>query len=220
MRIIVVGGGRVVYFLSRSFLSKGHSVTVVNRDGEECQQLARRMNATVIHGDGSMPQVLDEAGADDADVVLAITPRDEDNLVICQIADRRFGVPRTVAVVSDPDNEVVFPQLGVRNVVSITRILSTLIEEQAGVDAVTSLLALGEGRVNITELELSRDCPVLNRPLAEIPLPENALIGCILRDNEVVVPRGATSLSPGDRVVLITVPATHGKAVKLLTGEA
>jgi len=220
VKIIVVGGGRVVYFLSRSFLSKGHTVTIVNRDAEECQQFARRMNATVIHGDGSFPRILDDAGADDADVVLAITPRDEDNLIICQIAERRFGVLRTVAVVSNPDNEEVFPQLGVKNVVSITRILSTLIEEQAGVDAVTSLLALGQGRVNITELELTRECPVLNRPLAEIPLPENALIGCILRENEVVVPHGATALSPGDRVVLITVPATHGKTVKMLTGEA
>ena len=219
MNIIVVGGGRVVYFLSRSFLSKGHSVTVVNRDAEECQWLARRLKATVIHGDGSFPRILDDAGVDEADAVLAMTPRDEDNLIICQIADRRFGVPRTVAVVSDPDNERVFPQLGVKNVVSITRILSTLIEEQAGVEEITNLLALGEGRVNITEMELTGECPVLGRPLSEVPLPNNALIGSVLRGNEVIVPHGGTTLAAGDRVVLITVPETHGKAVKTLTGE-
>ena len=159
MKIVVVGGGRIVYFLSRSFLSKGHTVSIVNHDAEECRWLARQLNATVIHGDGSFPRILDDAGIDDADAVLAITPRDEDNLIICQIAEKRFGVPRTVAVVSDPDNEEVFPQLGVKNVVSITRILSTLIEEQTGVEEITSLLALGEGRVNITELEITGELP-------------------------------------------------------------
>jgi len=210
----------VVYFLSRSFLSKGHTVVIVNRDAEECHWFARRLKATVIHGDGSYPRILDDAGADDADAVLAMTPRDEDNLIISQIAERRFGVARTVAVVSDPDNEEVFPKLGVKNVVSITRILSTLIEEQTGVEEITSLLALGEGRVTITELELTPECPVLGRPLAEIPLPRNALIGAVVRGKEVIVPHGATTLTPGDRVVLITVPQTHGQAVKALTGEA
>ncbi|MEX1229629.1 MAG: NAD-binding protein [Planctomycetaceae bacterium] len=220
MKIIVVGGGRVVYFLSRSFTSKGHSVTIVSRDAEECQWFARRLKATIILGDGSFPRILDDAGADNADLVLAITPRDEDNLIICQIAERRFGVPRTVAVVSDPDNETVFPKLGVKNVVSITRILSTLIEEQAGVEELTNLLALAEGRVNIAELELTKECPVLGLPLAEITLPESALIACVLRGKDVIVPHGATTLSVGDRVVLVTVPETHGKAVRMLTGEA
>jgi len=220
MKIVVVGGGRVVYFLSRSFVSKGHSVSIVNRDAEECQWLARRLRATVIHGEGSFPRILADAGVDDADAVLAITPRDEDNLIICQIAEKRFGVPRTVAVVSDPDNEEVFPRLGVKNVVSITRILSVLIEEQTGVEEITNLLSLGHGRVNVTELELTPECPVLERPLAEIPLPQNALIGAILRGVEVIVPHGATRLAASDRVILITVPETHGKAVKTLTGEA
>lgn len=220
MKIIVVGGGRVVYFLTRSFLSKGHRVWIVNNDAEECRWFARGLNATVIFGDGSLPRILADAGVDDADAVLAITPRDEVNLIICQIAEMRFGVPRTVAVVSDPDNEEVFPKLGVRNVVSITRILAALIEEQTRVDEVMNLLALGEGRINITELELTEECPVLGLPLAEVPLPSNALIGSVLRGSEVIVPHGSSSLAAGDRVVLITVPETHGKAIKILTGEA
>lgn len=219
MRIVVVGGGRIVYFLSRSFLSKGHTVAVVNNDREECRWLARQLKATVIYGDGSFPRILDEAGADEADAVLAITPRDEDNLIICQIAEKRFGVLRTLAVVSDPDNEAVFPQLGVKNVISITRIVSMLIEERTAIEEVTNLFSLAEGRVNVTEIELTSDCPVLNQPLAKIALPEDALIGCVLRGKEVLVPRGATTLAAGDRVVLITVPETHGAAVKLMTGE-
>ena len=219
MNVLVVGGGRLAYYLSRNLLSKGHSVSIVNRDPVECRWLARRLRATVIHGDGSFPRILDEAGAHDADAVLAATPSDEDNLIICQVAERRFSVPRTLAVVSDPDNEQVFPQLGISNVVSITRIVSGLIEEQTGVEEITNLIAVGQGRVNITELTLAEDCPVLDRPLAEIPLPADSLVGCILRDEEAIVPHGGTTLAAGDRVVLITVPATHGIAVKVLTGE-
>jgi trk system potassium uptake protein TrkA len=220
VKILVVGGGPIAYFLVRNFLAMGHSVTIVNRDPAECRTLARRLKAAVIQGDGSFPQVLDEAGAHEADVVLAITPSDDDNLVICQVAQRQFKVPRTVAVVNDPDNEEVFPQLGVRNVVSITRIVSTLIEERTGVEEITNVMSLGEGRVHVTELEIAEDAPVLGRPLAEIPLPEDALIGCILRATQVIVPHGATMLKSGDRVILITVPQTHDEAVNTLTGEA
>lgn len=219
MRILIVGAGRALYFLAKSFLSKGHTVSVVSRDAEECRWLARRLKATIIHGDGSSPSILADAGADESDAVLAATPRDEDNLIICQIAERRFGVPRTVAVVSDPDNEEIFPQLGVKKVVSVTRILSSLIEEHTHVGEITNLVAFGDGRVNVTELQLTKESPAIGCPLAQISLPSNALIGSILRGGDVIVPHGGTTLAAGDRVVLITVPESHGKAVKALTGE-
>jgi len=219
MKIIIVGGGRMVYFLSRGFLSKGYHVCIVNHDAAECRWLARRVKAAVIHGDGSLPRVLEEAGADDADALLAVTPRDEDNLVICQIADKKFRVPNTLAVVSDPDNERVFQQLGVTNVVSMTRIVAALIEERTGVEEIVNLISLGEGLVNVTELSLDEACPVLGQPLVDVPLPRDALIGCILRGGGVIVPHGNTSLAAGDRVVLISVPQSHGAAVKTLTGE-
>ena len=220
MKIIVVGGGKVAYFLARSFLSKGHSVVLVNREATECRQLARHLKATIIQGDGSYPKILDDAGAHEADAVLAITPSDEDNLIICQIAERRFQVPTTLAVVSDPDNEAVFPQLGVKNVVSITRILTAMIEERTEVEEISNLVALAGGKVNVTELELTDDCPVLGQPLSQIDLPDDSLIACIIRNDQVLVPHGATTLLLGDRVLLVTVPGSHGVAVKTLTGES
>jgi trk system potassium uptake protein TrkA len=219
VKIIVVGGGKVAYFVARSFVSKGHTVVMVNRDAAECRLFARQLKATVIHGDGSYPRILDDAGAHEADTVLAITPSDEDNLVICQIAQQRFQVPTTLAVVSDPDNEQVFPQLGVKNVVSLTRIVSTLIEERAHVDEITHLVALAEGNINVTELELTDECPVLGRPLSEISLPADSLIACMVRNDRTLVPHGGTRLEPGDRVILVTLPVSHGAAVKTLTGE-
>ena len=219
MKVIVVGGGKVAYFLARSFLSKGHTVALVSRDPGECRQFARQLKAMIIHGDGSYPKILEDAGAHDADAVLAITPSDEDNLIICQIAERRFQVPTTLAVVSDPDNESVFPQLGVKNVVSITRIVTAMIEERTEVEEITNLVALAGGKVNVTELELMDDCPVLGQALSEIRLPDDSLIACVIRNDQVLVPHGATGLMLGDRVLLVTVPISHGAAVKTLTGE-
>jgi trk system potassium uptake protein TrkA len=181
--------------------------------------MARQLKATVICGDGSAPAVLDDAGAHEADVVLAITTHDETNLVVCQIADKHFHVPTTLAVVSDPDNEAVFPVLGVKNVVSLTKIVSSLIGERAEVEEIANLIPVGEGRVNVVELKLTSDCPVLGRPLAEVPLPADTLIACILRGEETIVPRGAATLAAGDRVILVTVPQSHGAAIKTLTGE-
>jgi trk system potassium uptake protein TrkA len=219
MKIIVVGGGNVAYYLARSFLSKGHSVVVINRDPAECRRAARQLKATIIHGDGSYPKVLEDAGAHDADAVLAMTANDEDNLVICQIAERRFQVPTTLAAVSDPDNESVFPQLGIKHVVSITRLVTSLIEERTSVEEIYHLVSLAEGKVNVTELELADDCPVLGQPLSQIGLPSDALIACIIRNERALVPHGGVSLMLGDRVILVTLPTSHGAAVKMLTGE-
>ena len=220
MKIIVVGGARIVHFLCRAFISQGHEVILVNRDREECSRLARRLKATVVHGDGSDPQVLAEAGAESADAVLAVTPNDEDNLVICEISTRRFHVPRTLALVNDPDNEEVFKELSDTTAFSTTHILANLIEQRADFEDITNLLPVGEGKINVTEVTLRADAPVVEKALKDIPLPENALITGILRNGEAIIPRGPTVLHAGDRLILMTLPANHGQVLKSLLGES
>jgi len=219
MNILIVGGGKVVYFLCRTFLSKGYKVTVINRDRDECIQLARRQKVTVVYGDGSNSQILEEAGADTADAILAVTPNDQDNLVICQLADMRFRIPRTLALVNDPDNEDVFLQLGITDVFSTSHILSSLIEQRAGFDEITNLIPVAGGKVNVTEIFLRDNSPVVGRALKDIALPENSLVASILRDGQAIVPRGATVLQAGDRLVVITLPKNHGQVLKALTGD-
>ena len=108
MKVLVVGGGKLAYFLVRTLISKGAHVTIINRELHECKSLARKLKATIVHGDGSDPQILEEAGASNVDTLFAITPNDEDNLVICQLADIQFHVQRRLALVNDPDNEEIF----------------------------------------------------------------------------------------------------------------
>jgi trk system potassium uptake protein TrkA len=218
MKALIVGGGKTLYFLCRSFAAKGHEVVVINRDRGECVELARQVTATVVCGDGSDPKILMEAGAMRADVVLAVTPNDQDNLVICQLASLQYGVPRTLALANDPENAEVFEKLGVP-AFSTTHIIGSLIEQRASLEQITNLIPVGEGRVNVTEIVLNPESPQAGKHLKDIDLPENALVAVVIRDNRPVVPRGANQLLAGDRVVLITLPENHGAVLKAFTGE-
>jgi trk system potassium uptake protein TrkA len=218
MKVIIVGGGKTLYFLCRSFTAKGYEVVIINRNRGECVQLARQLYALVICGDGSDASILKEAGAMSADVVLAITPNDEDNLVICQLASIQFGVPRAIALANDPDNAEIFEKLGV-SAFSTTHIVGSLIEQRASLEQIINLLPVGEGRVNVTEIVLDLDSPVAGKLLKDVVLPENALVAVVIRDNQPIVPRGANQLLAGDRVVLITLPENHGSVLRVFTGE-
>jgi len=218
MKVLIIGGGKPVYFLCRTFLAKGHGVTVINRNQQECVQMARRLKVTVLQGDGSDPAILEEAGAHGTDAVLAVTPNDQDNLAVCQLACMEYGVPRTVALVNDPDNEAVFQKLGV-SAFSTTRTIASMIEQRTALDDITNLIPVGEGKVNITEIKLPADSPVIGKTLRDLGLPADSLIAVVLRNGDAIVPRGDTTLRTGDRVVLITLPSNHGPVIKAITGE-
>lgn len=220
MNIIMIGGGRAVYFLCRTFLSKGYGVTVINRDEEDCSWLARHLKATVVHGEGSDPQILEEAGVYSADAILAVTPNDHDNLVICQLAIHCFKVPRTLSLVNDPDNEEVFQKLGITGAFSTTRIISSLIEQRTGFEDIVNLSPACGGMVNVTEIVLRENSPVIGRLLRDIPLPDNSLVATVLRDGEPIVPRGGTTLFSNDRLIVMTLPDNHARVLKLLTGQS
>ncbi|MCR4317077.1 MAG: NAD-binding protein [Planctomycetes bacterium] len=218
MKVLLVGGGKTLYFLCRKFTSSGHDVIIVDSDRDECVSLSRQLTATVVAGDGSDSRILDEAGVRGADVVLAITSNDQDNLVICQLAMRTFGVRRAMALANDPENATVFRDLGL-DAFSTTEIIGSLIEQHAAIDQVRNLLPVGEGKVNVTEVSVDTGSPVAGKLLKDIELPGNALVAVIIRENETIVPRGGSSIIAGDRVVLITLPENHGKVIEAFTGE-
>ncbi|MBN2029198.1 NAD-binding protein [bacterium] len=218
MNIMIIGAYQSVYYLCRLFLSKGYKVTVINRNQEECERLAHNLKATIVHGDGSDPQILEEAGANSADAILAITPNDQDNLLICQLGFSHFHIPRTLAVVNDPDNEHVFRKLGVA-AVSLTRVLSMLIEQQTDFDDITNLFSIGEGKINVTEVVLSTSSRAVGKTVQQIGMPNGSLIASILRQNKPIVPSGSTQLLDKDRLIVVTLPENHGEVLKILTSD-
>lgn len=222
MRLILTGGGETIetiYFLARHFALRDYHVTVIDPDPEETRLLAHRVDVTAIVGDASHPAVLEDAGARRADVLLALSAYDPDNLVTCQMAHRLFGVPRTMALVNDPDNEAVFRQLGIDLVFSATRVIGSLIEGHTVFDEVVHLFPVAEGRLHVTELVLDHDAPAVGRTLRELALPSESLIAAVIRGAEVVVPSGDTLLATGDHLLLIALPSVEEAAMRLLTGN-
>jgi len=217
MKVILVGGGRPLYFLAQTFRSKGHAVTIINRDAAECARLARQIEATIVYGDGSDHRILEDAGARAADIVLAATPSDPDNLITCEFARSRFDVPRAVALVNDPDNQSIFQELGI-DAISTSLTVASLIEQRAALDQITNLIPAAEGKVTISEVTLDDSFPLAGRPLAEIKLPRDALIAVVMRDGETIIPKGDTELHCGDRVLLVALSESRERALKVLTG--
>jgi trk system potassium uptake protein TrkA len=121
--------------------------------------------------------------------------------------------------VNDPENEKVFRKLGV-GAISTTRIVAGMIEQRAALDQVTDLLPVGEGEVNITQVEIQRDAPAAGKKLKDLALPPDSLIAAVLRGGRAIIPRGDTELREADRIVLITLPASHGAVLEAITGQA
>jgi trk system potassium uptake protein TrkA len=218
MRIILVGGSKTVYFLARQFVRRRYHVTVINRDPIRAREIANETKATVVLGDGTDVHRLEEAGARAADALLAMTNHDQDNLIACQIASRIFSVPRTIALVNDPDNEAIFKQLGVTVAFSATRLIGMILDQETNFEDITAFMPLAQGRVNVTEIRLAPDSPAVGKTLHDLKLTENSLIACIIRNDEVIVPRGSTQLKVGDHLLLISHPENQRHDIEVLCG--
>ena len=219
MKIILIGGSKLTYFLAKQFASKNYYTTIINDNYDEAKILSRSLKATVIHGQGSNPNTLSEAGAYQADVVLSLTTQDEDNLIACQIAQKEYGVPRTIALVNDPENQPIFEKLGITVAFSATQIIASLIEQQTASSDIQNLLPIAEGKVNVTEIALENDNPAVGKTINDVRLPDGTLIACILRQGEVIVPSGENSLKAMDRLIVIGQPESYGQMMRLLCSE-
>jgi len=174
----------------------------------------------VVHGDCSNTAVLEDAGCAAADIVVAAMPHDDLNLAICQTSRTRFRVPRTLAIVNNPENEELFERLKVV-AFSATRMFAQLIEERTLVDEVVSMLPIAEGKVTVSEIKLEPDSPAAGKNLIELRLPANSLLACVLRRGTAIIPRGDTRLDAGDTVLLLTLPGNHSDALNhFISSEA
>ena len=208
MEILIAGSGQSLYFLGRRFFGNGEKVTIINPDHDECLHLAKTLDAVVICGDPSNSGILEESGIRHMDVLLAITPNDQDNLIICQLATLQYGIPRAIALANDPDNKNIFESLGVTSF-SITEIIASLMEQRVSYEQIRNLVPIGEGRVNVTEVLLDCDAMIIGKPLKDLEFPDNSLIAVVIRNNQPIIPQGTTRLEGGDRLILITLPENH-----------
>lgn len=219
MNIFIIGGNKEVYFLTKAFISKGYNITIINQDQEFCKKMSRNFKVTVVVGDGSKPYMLEESGIAYADMVIALTEHDPDNLVICQIANKIYGINRTFAVVNDPENIDIFKTLGVDTVISTSFIIALLIEQRSVVDDIQNLMPIGEGRVALMEVDVDKSHPIVNRMIKDIPFPDDAIVSCILRNHNAIIAKGNTLIEVNDRLIIMSDPKVQSDVLKLIRGR-
>lgn len=217
-KALLIGGKNKAKALALSLIKKGYQVTAINESYEDCTKLAETNNLTVINGDGTRPYVLQDAGADQAQIAIALTSRDEDNLVICELCKKRFHVKKTVSLVSDPMKTDFFYTMGIDSVVCAISAVTSIIEQQAFVEEMANIVPIGESRVQISEVPISGTSPIAGMKLWEISLPAGVIIGCVLRGDKTMVPHGDSRILAGDTLILISDNEQEMKAIHALTG--
>jgi trk system potassium uptake protein TrkA len=206
MYVIVVGAGKVGWNLARELLEKGHEVTLLEDDRSRYQTVEQELEHSIQYGDATELWVLERAGISRADMVIAVTGDDEDNMLICQVAKEKYMVDQTIARVNNPRNKQWFELLGIRPVVSATDLILRLIEHEVPKYGLVHLLDLEEERLEIIELLLGDASPVTGQRVGDLELPEGSLLISVLRGGTGFVPGPDTVLEPGDEVLAVLDP--------------
>ena len=217
MFVLVVGGGKVGYYLTRELIQSNHEVVLMEKDRARANQIADEIGSIVIPHDGCEGKYLAEAGANRADIVAAVTGDDEDNLVICQMAKHHFDVPRTIARVNNPANEALFKHLGVDELISPTRMILGSIEQDIPVNELLHLAALGKGELELIEAHLAPGSPAVGRAPKDLAIPDGCSLFAVIRSGHAMPLTSETILEAGDKVLAIgqrdCEAALHGQLI-------
>jgi trk system potassium uptake protein TrkA len=202
--IVIVGGGKVGFYLAKELVEANHEVLVLEQDSSKVAEISEELGEIAVRGDGCEATIQERAGVGRADLFLAVTGDDEDNLVACQVARHMFNVPRTVARINNPKNEVIFHKLGIDVTVSATTAIMSHIEQELPSHPLISLLTLRRG-FEIVEVKVPPESAVVGRPLKDVLLPHQSLVwGIVDGEGNPKAPTPETVLHAGDEVVAVT----------------
>jgi trk system potassium uptake protein len=219
MYIIVVGGGKVGYYLTKTLVNEGYEILLIERNPKKVAVYQERFGEIVITGDGAEMATLEEAGMARADVVIAVTGDDEDNLVICQTAKRLFNVPRAIARVNNPQNEEIFKRLGIDVTVSATNLILSIIEQEIPQRGLVHLMTLKHAQLALIEATVEQGAAAAGKSLSEIEFPPNVVVSAVLRGGNLLLPRGETVLQPRDEVIALSSRESEAELRQMLVGS-
>lgn len=204
MKVIVIGGGKVGFYLIKTLKNKKHDITLIEKDKALCEKISDQIDIDIINGDGTDMEVLKEADIDVADVVAAVTGKDEENLVICQVAKQNFNIHHTMARVNNPKNQTLFKSLGVDNTVCSTQVITNLIDWECESDKIKIIQTFERGEMVLVEVEIDNKINWCNKAIKDLNIPINTVIVSVFREGQVIYPKGNTIIQDHDKVVIVT----------------
>lgn len=219
MKIVIAGGGVEVNFLTNSLLEKKHQLVIINQNQDECQILSETSGAMTICGDCTKPFIMEDAGIAGFDLLIAVTSKDADNLVICLLAKKMFGIHRAFATVNNPRNVEVFKKLGINTAVSATYVLASIIEQMAFADQIIHYMPLEEGNLQLLEVVIENNHRACGKQIMDLGFPKDAIIGCIVRGNNSLIPNGRTEIHARDKLMIFTSLSSQDMVLACLIGE-
>ena len=220
MYIVVVGGGRVGYYLTRALLEEGHEVVVVEKQANIVNDINEDLGHICLLGDGCEASTLAELGTERADMFVAVTGDDEDNLISCQVAKHRFNVPRTISRLRNPQNEQLFKKLGIDVTISSTNVILEHIETEVPTHPLTHLLAIDEAGQEIVEIKIPEDAATIGKAIRELSLPESSRLSLVIRESgKNRIPTSNTTIRAGDRIIALTTHETEEELRNALRGS-
>ena len=220
MYFVIVGGGRVGYYLAKELLDQGHEVVIIEKNAAIVAAILEDLGSIAYRGDGCETYVLGEVGTPRADMLIAVTGDDEDNLVACQVAKHLFQVPRTIARIRDPRNETIFKKLGIDVTINNTNIILENIEEQVPTHQLTHLLELRDQGLEIVEVKIPAKAASVGTPVKDLQLPPGTVLSLVVRKSrKPIVPSGSTVIQAEDQVVAVTSPESEEELRAVLRGE-
>jgi len=210
MYIIVVGGGRLGYYLLKALLNEGHEVLLLEKNERICSTIIEEMGSVCYRGDGCEAATLAEVGTGRADMMAAVTGDDEDNLVACQVAKHKYNVPRTIARLRNPQNVALFKKLGIDVTISTTDLILETIERELPTHPLTHLLTIEEKGQVIVDVKISPESATVGKTMKELSLPkESKLVLVIPHEGSAHVPSANTILRAGDQIIALTNPESE-----------
>ena len=218
MKVSIAGGGVVGRSIARDLVRNGHEVLIVESDPVVVSRQEEVPGCRWFAGDACEVSTLHEAGFGSADVVVAATGDDEDNLVVSLLSKQEFAVPRVIARVNHPKNEWLFNETwGVDVSVSTPHLITALVEEALSVGTLVRLLHFAEGKAGLVEVTLAEESPAAGRQISELGMPRDSSVVAVIRERRVVVPRGDTPLHAGDEVIVLVTEDSEDDVRRILT---
>jgi len=205
MRIIIVGGGKLAYYLVKTLIPSRHEITIVEERKDVCEKIATDFEEVqVYNGDGTNINILEKAKCKNADFLVAVTGKDENNLIACEIAKKKFKVHQTVAKVNNPKNIEMFIRLGVDKPFSSTQILANVIEQEIEYIGMRVAFSIENTTKSIIEFDLSPKSNATNKTLKEYNFPGDSKLVLITRkDGTIVMPQGDVFMKADDNILMV-----------------